>query len=339
MQKVWLGMKKDKDSSVQCFIMPTQASFGHYMRCFSLVFRTFVVSMKKTNIRHIALMAVMAAMAVACASIGSPDGGPFDEDPPVFLGSTPAPLSLGVTGKRVTLEFDEYIKIEKAAEKVVISPPQITQPIIKVSGKNIVVQFEDSLKPATTYSIDFNDAIVDNNEGNPLGNFALSFSTGDQIDTLAVSGTVLNASNLEPIKGILVGLYSDLSDSVFTKKPFERVSRTDADGRFTIRGIAPGSYRAYALQDANQNYMFEFIDISCQRHFFQSSDCILNKNFLFSFSSDSSDFFHILFCFDWFPACRFYYDSSGEQFTVDGFFEELYAAVFVSDVVQGFNFC
>ena len=224
---------------------------------YSLVFPTFAASMKKANIKHIALMAVMTAMLIACASIGSPDGGPFDEAPPVFLSSTPAPMALGVKDKRVTLEFDEYIKIEKAAEKVVISPPQITQPAIKVSGKKIVVQLEDSLKPATTYSIDFNDAIVDNNEGNPLGNFALSFSTGDQIDTLAVSGTVINASNLEPIKGILVGLYSDLSDSAFTKKPFERVSRTDADGRFTIRGIAPGSYRAYALQDANQNYMFD----------------------------------------------------------------------------------
>ena len=117
--------------------------------------------------------------------------------------------------------------------------------------------FNDSLKSNSTYSIDFSDAIVDNNEGNPLGNFAFSFSTGDHIDTLAVSGTVLNASNLEPIKGILVGLHSDLADSAFTTKPFERVSLTDADGRFIIRGIAPGSYRAYALQDANQNYMFD----------------------------------------------------------------------------------
>ncbi len=193
----------------------------------------------------------------ACASIGSPDGGPYDETPPIFLGSTPEPFAVGVKDKRVELEFDEFIKIEKAAEKVVVSPPQMTLPEIKTNGKKIVVTLDDSLKANTTYSIDFSDAIVDYNEGNPLGNFAFSFSTGEHIDTLAVSGTVLNASNLEPIKGILVGLHSNLSDSAFTTIPFERVSRTDADGRFIIRGIAPGSYRAYALQDANQNYMFD----------------------------------------------------------------------------------
>ena len=85
-------------------------------------------------------MGILAAMAVACASIGSPDGGPYDETPPVFLGSTPAPMAVGVKEKRVTLEFDEYIKIEKAAEKVVISPPQMTQPIIKTNGKKIIVE-------------------------------------------------------------------------------------------------------------------------------------------------------------------------------------------------------
>lgn len=211
----------------------------------------------KPTIKHLLAIASVTALVVACASIGSPDGGPYDENPPVFLGSTPAPFAMGVKNKRVTLKFDEYVKIEKAAEKVVVSPPQITPPIIKTNGKSIVVELDDSLKANTTYSIDFSDAIVDYNEGNPLGNFAFLFSTGDRIDTLAVSGTVLNASNLEPIKGILVGLYCDLADSAFTTKPFDRVSRTDADGHFTIRGIAPGSYRAYALQDANQNYIFD----------------------------------------------------------------------------------
>lgn len=209
------------------------------------------------KMKHIAAWTFAVLMIVACASIGSPDGGPYDETPPVFLGSSPEPFALGVKDKRVTLEFDEFIKIEKAAEKVVVSPPQITPPEIKTNGKKIVVQLDDSLKANTTYSIDFSDAIVDYNEGNPLGNFAFLFSTGNHIDTLAVSGTVLNASNLEPIKGILVGLHSDLADSAFNKKPFDRVSRTDADGRFTIRGIAPGTYRAYALQDVNQNYMFD----------------------------------------------------------------------------------
>lgn len=207
--------------------------------------------------KHIILLAIAASVMVACASIGSPDGGPYDETPPVFLGSTPEPFALGVKEKRVALEFDEFVKIEKAAEKVVVSPPQIVPPLIKTSGKKIVVELDDSLKANTTYSIDFSDAIVDNNEGNPLGNFAFLFSTGEQIDTLAVSGTVLDASTLEPIKGILVGLHSSHADSAFTSQPFDRVSRTDADGRFTIRGIAPGSYRAYALQDANQNFMFD----------------------------------------------------------------------------------
>lgn len=159
--------------------------------------------------------------------------------------------------KKVTIEFDEFIKLEKAAEKVVVSPPQLEQPEIKASGRKVVVGLVDSLRPNTTYTIDFADAIVDNNEGNPLGNYAFTFSTGTTIDTMEVSGTVLSASDLEPVKNIQVGLHSDLSDSAFMKKPFDRVSRTDSRGHFSIRGIAPGKYRIYALMDGNQNYLFD----------------------------------------------------------------------------------
>ena len=155
------------------------------------------------------------------------------------------------------MNFDEIVKIERAAEKVIISPPQLEQADIKANGRRIQVELFDTLKPNTTYTIDFSDAIVDNNEGNPLGNFAFMFSTGDVIDTMEVSGTVLNAEDLEPIKGISVGLHANLDDSAFVKMPFERISRTDSRGRFTIRGIAPGKYHIFALMDGNQNFQYD----------------------------------------------------------------------------------
>ena len=203
------------------------------------------------------LLLMLAIVTYSCASMGRPDGGPYDELPPKFMGSTPALHAVNAKNKKIELRFDEFIKLEKPSEKVVVSPPQMEQPEIKVVGKNVVVELLDTLKDATTYTIDFSDAIVDNNEGNPMGNFSYSFSTGASIDTMEVSGTVLNAADLEPIKGILVGLHQNLNDSAFSRLPFDRVSRTDSRGRFTIRGIAPGKYRIYALMDGNQNYLFD----------------------------------------------------------------------------------
>lgn len=195
-------------------------------------------------------------MIVSCARMGQPDGGWYDDTPPRVVHTDPADKGTGVKSKKVTITFDEFIKLEDATSKVVISPPQIEPADIKASGKKIVVELKDSLMDNTTYTIDFSDAISDNNESNPMGNYTYSFSTGERIDTFEVSGNVLDATNLEPIKGILVGLYDDLSDTVFARKPFIRVSRTDSRGRFVIRGIAPGTYRVYALQDADGNYIY-----------------------------------------------------------------------------------
>ena len=199
---------------------------------------------------------VVVLLLVSCAKMGQPDGGWFDETPPKVIGAEPADGGIRVTAKKVNIYFDEFIKVDNPSEKVVVSPPQLETPEIKASGKKIQVSLLDSLKPNTTYTIDFSDAISDNNEGNPLGNYTYSFSTGEVIDTMEVSGYVLEAENLEPIKGILVGLYSDLADSAFCKQPMLRVSRTDSRGRFVIKGVAPGSYRIYALQDMDGNYMF-----------------------------------------------------------------------------------
>lgn len=188
--------------------------------------------------------------------MGNPDGGWYDDTPPRVVGSTPDYQGVNVDAKKVTIDFNEYIKVEDAQNKVIISPPQLEQADIKASGRKIVIDLKDSLKANTTYTIDFSDAITDNNEGNPMGNYAFSFSTGDHIDTLQVSGYCLNAENLEPIKGILVGLYDDFEDSLFHTQPMMRVSRTNGSGRFTIKGVAPGNYRCFALNDADGDFVF-----------------------------------------------------------------------------------
>ena len=191
-----------------------------------------------------------------CARMGNPDGGWYDETPPRVVSASPADGGTGVTSQHMTILFDEYIKIENPSEKVVVSPPQLEMPEIQGAGKQIKIHLLDSLKAETTYTIDFSDAISDNNEGNPLGNYTYSFSTGDHIDTLEVSGYVVNARDLEPVKGMLVGLYSNLSDTIFRHEPMSRVSRTDSRGHFVIKGVAPGEYRIYGLEDADRDYVF-----------------------------------------------------------------------------------
>ncbi len=195
----------------------------------------------------------------ACASLGSPDGGAYDEKPPQVVESQPANKATNADRRKISILFNEFIKMENASEKVVVSPPQAEMPNIRAVGKRVKIDLYDSLRANTTYTIDFSDAIVDYNEGNPLGKYTYSFSTGETIDTMEVSGTVLNAENLEPVKGILVGLHtadSTFHDSLFRTKPLIRVARTNGSGQFTIKGVKPGQYRAFALQDMDGNYRF-----------------------------------------------------------------------------------
>ena len=101
----------------------------------------------------------------------------------------------------------------------------------------------DTLKENTTYTIDFTNSISDNNEKNVLENYSFAFSTGESIDSMEVSGVLLNAENLEPMPGITIGVHTNLEDSAFTTIPFVRTSRTNDKGEFTIRNMAPGTYR------------------------------------------------------------------------------------------------
>ncbi|EKX91450.1 Ig-like domain-containing protein [Alloprevotella sp. oral taxon 473] len=213
--------------------------------------------MKRFSLFLLALIGLTSLIA-ACANQGAgPDGGPYDETPPRIVGMT-APERLQ-NGKRTkfSLVFNELIKVDNPTEKIIVSPPQIETPEIKVSGRRITVELLDSMRPNTTYTVDFSDAITDNNEGNPLGQYTYIFSTGQTTDTMQMSGYVLNAEDLEPVKGILAGLYQQHNDSVFGKRAFDRVARTDASGFFSIKGVAPDrDYRLYALQDADGDFHF-----------------------------------------------------------------------------------
>ncbi len=209
-------------------------------------------------IKVIAIVIITLFTAINCANRGTgPQGGPKDTTPPKIQKTNPENGTLNYTNKSVTLFFDEIVLLESSSEKVVISPPQTKAATMKALGSKISVTLNDTLKENTTYTIDFSDAIVDNNEKNKLDGYSFCFSTGDQIDTLKISGIVIDASTLNPVSGILVGIHSNLEDSAFTSLPFDRITRTNSKGEFTVNNIKEGSYKLYALKDAGSNYKLD----------------------------------------------------------------------------------
>lgn len=203
------------------------------------------------------IVAFAVVTLAACASMGRPQGGPQDEVPPMYVRSNPRPGQLNVRGTRYEIIFDENIKVEDVINKVVVSPAQTQPPAVSANGHRLSVELRDTLIPDITYTIDFSDAIRDLNEGNILDGFAIDFATGDHIDSLRITGMLFEARNLEPAQNVLVGVYRDDADSSITTRPFDRIARTDQYGRFTIRGLAEGNYRLWAVNDINRDYHWD----------------------------------------------------------------------------------
>ena len=210
-------------------------------------------------VKQLRLLLAMAAAAVtvACANMGRPEGGPRDELPPVYVRSNPALGQLNFKGNKITVDFDENIQLDDAMNKIVVSPAQHTTPAISSNGRRVTIELRDTLIPNTTYTLDFADAVKDLNEGNVLDGFAMDFATGDTIDTLRISGMVFEARTLEPAQGMLVGVYSNLSDTAISTLPFERITKTNQLGQFTLRNLKAGTYRVYALNDVNRDYHWD----------------------------------------------------------------------------------
>lgn len=205
------------------------------------------------------LFVVAAALLLAaCASIGRPEGGPRDMTPPVMVSSTPAPGSVNVSNGRIDIIFDENITLDDPMNKIVVSPPQKKQAQISSNGRRVRITLRDTLRDSTTYTVDLADAVRDLNEGNILDGLAIDFSTGPSIDTLMISGIVFEGRTLEPAQGMIVGVYSTpVADTALTTLPMERITKTNALGRFTIRNLKPGSYRVFAINDLNHDFHWD----------------------------------------------------------------------------------
>lgn len=192
-----------------------------------------------------------------CAKVGTPSGGKLDESPPEIKKSIPENYSTNVQTNKFEITFDEYIQLKEINQKLLVSPPLKVRPEIRLKGKSLIVDLSEDLTPNTTYTFNFFDAIVDNNEGNPLENFEFVISTGEQIDSLSVSGNVIRAFDLETEENVYILLHENLEDSAFTNLVPNYVSKADEFGNFRLNNLKADTFRLYALKDANMNYRYD----------------------------------------------------------------------------------
>jgi len=196
-------------------------------------------------------------LLAGCAKVINPTGGDKDETPPKILVSTPANFSTNFTDNKIRLEFDEFVITKGLSSQLIVSPPLKEMPEVKVKGKAIEISWNDTLLEQTTYTFNFGDGIVDNNEGNPLDSNLFVFSTGIFLDSMDWKGSVKNAFTLVPEPGLLVMLYKNLEDSVASKERPTYFSKTKEDGSFELSYMATGTYQAFVLKDNNANYLFD----------------------------------------------------------------------------------
>lgn len=199
-----------------------------------------------------------AAFLVSCAQIVAPTGGPRDTTPPKITKLSPENNHISfVNGTTIQITFDEYMEIQNPSEKVMISPPLMTSPIFKTSGKQVLIQFEDTLKQNTTYTMFFDNCIRDITEGNSISAFKYIFSTGNKIDSGRINGKVMDAESVLPEKQVYVMLYTDNVDSLpSTQRPYY-LTKTNDFGEFEFAHIGLLKYKLFVLSDKNNNLLFD----------------------------------------------------------------------------------
>ena len=218
------------------------------------------ILMRRSIFRQILSVILAYTLIAGCAKVSAPAGGLRDKTPPVIVRSIPVNGSKFFTGKKFEITFNEYVVLDKINEKFMVSPPMKKKPEVSIKGKSIVVEYEDELKDSTTYSFNFQDAVKDLNEGNVYDNLQFVFSTGPEIDSLSVTGNVLNAFVLDVPDNPLILLYRDLSPSAVKESLPDYISRSDKNGYFRINNVREGKYRLYALKDQDNSMNFNLRD-------------------------------------------------------------------------------
>jgi hypothetical protein len=206
------------------------------------------------------LFAVAFNMINSCAKMSTPSGGKKDIKPPVLMSTMPEKGAKNFKEEEIICTFNEYVVLDNINDKFMVSPPMKIKPRIYIKGKSVITEFAEDLRDSTTYTLNFQDAIKDLNEGNKIDNFQFVFSTGPVIDSLSVTGNVYTALNLEIPEKTLVLMYKELADSAVEKHIPDYISRVDPTGYFRIDNVRPGKYRLYALKDNDNSKNYNLME-------------------------------------------------------------------------------
>lgn len=214
----------------------------------------------KTGKFTVLLLALISLLFAKCAQVGQLTGGKRDTEPPKVTSCEPANNAIRFAGSGFDLICDEYVQVKDIANQLQISPLLKNTPEVTAEGKTIKVRFKpEDLKPGTTYKFSFGASIADMHEGNAMKGFDYVLSTGTNIDTLKLSGTITDAFTNKPSGGTLVGLYENIQndDSLPMTRLPDYIATCDDAGNFTFSNLPERTFEVYAIGDKNKNRLYD----------------------------------------------------------------------------------
>lgn len=221
--------------------------------------------MKYYRLLLLLLSIALSIMLLQCANPVMPTGGERDIEPPRVVDSDPPNFSTNFASRSISLTFNEFVSLKGIQQQLLISPPLERKPEFRLRGRTLQIRFDEELKPKTTYSMYFGDAIVDLTEGNPLTDFSFVFSTGPMLDSMSMSGNMRFAFDQKPPEEAFVLLYMIDNDTIeldslpYLVKPYY-VARTNKEGDFRLNNLRNQQFKIFGLTDRNSNFIYDMAD-------------------------------------------------------------------------------